>query len=303
MHSRDAGSNPQAAGPQGVAAGPGDSGRPPAIDLLPLPPESHFAAARATLSMIHAVAAYTLLESWRQRLWRLAGAFVGVAFVAAEFAGAVAVAESAATRTLLFGAMLRGGAVLTLSLVVITGMARECSDKVPELLLSQPRPRAAYYFGKLAGFSALALAGALLCGSCLLLYAPPAPVLLWTASLAMELLIVVALSLFSLLTFAQVTPAFGVVLAFYLLARSAGALHLLSQSSFAMPAGLPQGLIEALVGVLTVLLPDLGRFTVSGWLIRPPEGFAELPALVLQTLGGLMLLAGASLFDLYRKNL
>ena len=93
------------------------------------------------------------------------------------------------------------------------------------------------------------------------------------------------------------------VLAFYLLARSAGALHLLSQSSFAMPAGLPQGLIEALVGVLTVLLPDLGRFTVSGWLIRPPEGFAELPTLVLQTLGGLMLLAGASLFDLYRKNL
>ena len=253
--------------------------------------------------MTRAVAAYTLLEARRKRLWRLAGAYLGTAFVVAECAGAAAVPDSAATRTLVFGALLRAGAVLALSLVVITGVVREWNDKVPELVLSQPRPRAAYYFGKLGAFSLLALAGALLCGLCLLPGAPPPAVLLWTASLAMELAIVVALSLFSALAFAQVTPAFGVVLAFYLLARSTDALALASRSAFATPAGLPQGLVEALVGALGVLLPDLGRFTVSGWLLLPPEGFSELPALALRTLAGLALLAGASLFDLYRKSL
>ena len=253
--------------------------------------------------MARAVAAYTLLEALRQRLWRCALAYLGAAFVVSEFAGAVAVPESAATRTLLLGAMMRGGAVLTLGLVVVTGVVREWNDKVPELVFSQPRPRAAYYFGKLGAFSALALAGALPCGLCLLPYAPPAPVLLWTASLAMELAIVAALGLWSALAFVQVTPAFGVVLAFYLLARGAGALVLASRSAFAAPAGLPQGLVEALAGALTVLVPDLGRFTASEWLLRPPEGFGEVPALALRTLAALVLLAGASLVDLYRKSL
>lgn len=303
VRGRDAGSGPRGKGARRAAAGPAAAGRRASPETLAPPRESPVAAARAALSMIRAVAAYTLLEALRQRLWRLAGACIGTAFVVAEFAGAVAVAESEATRTLLLGAMMRGGAVLALSLVVITGMAREWHDKVPELMLSQPRPRAAYYFGKLAGFSALALAGALLCGLCLLPYAPPAAVLPWSASLAMELAIVVALSLFTALTFAQVTPAFGVVLACYLLARGAGALVLASRSSFATPAGLPQSLVEALAGALGVLLPDLGRFTASEWLLRPPEGLAELPALALRTLACLALLAGASLFDLYRKSL
>ena len=260
-------------------------------------------AASLRLPTIRVIAACTLLEAWRSRLPVLVAAFVGAAFVVAGLAEEMAITEAAATRNILHGAMLRTCAVLSLALFVVTSVVRDENDGVVELLLSLPRPRADYYFGKLAAGSAIAGGIAALCGLCLLLHAAPQPVLLWAGSLALELWIVAAASLFCVLAFRHVSAAFFAVLAFYVLARSIGVLRLISESPLAASPGWWGEVVEVLVAALYHLLPDLGRFAVSGWLAYPPAGAGELLALAGQALACVALLSAAALFDLYRRNL
>ena len=54
---------------------------------------------------------------------------------------------------------------------------------------------------------------------------------------------------------------------------------------------------------MAFLLPDFARFTSSEWLVYHTGGWQEVAPIAAQTLVYLALLAGAALFDLYRKNL
>ena len=260
-------------------------------------------AASIRLRVVRVIAACTLLEAWRSRLPILVAAFIGAAFVAAGLAEEMAITEAAATRNILHGAMLRTCAVLALALFVVTSVVRDENDGVMELLLSLPRPRADYYFGKLAAGAAIAGGVAALCGLCLLPRAAPQPVLLWAGSLALELWIVVAASLFCVLALRHVAAAFLAVLALYLLARTIGVLRLISESPLAVSPGWWGEVVEVLVAVLYHILPDLGRFTSSGWLAYPPAGAGELLPLAGQALAFVALLSAAALFDLYRRDL
>lgn len=249
------------------------------------------------------VAVYTLIEAWRSRLPVLVGALLGAAFVVAGFAEEMALTEALATRNILHAAMLRAGAVLTLALFVVTSVVREGNDRTVVMVLSQPRPRADYFFGKLAAGTALAAGMAALCGLCLLPHAPLRPVLLWAASLALELWMVAAASLLCVLAFRHVVAVFLSVLAFYLLGRSIGALRLLSESPLTASPGWSEKVIDTLVTVLYHLLPDLGAHARSDWLVYPPAGTRGLLTLALQAAAFVALLSGAALFDLYRRNL
>src|SRR5207342_1355428 len=104
-----------------------------------------------------------------------------------------------------------------------------------------------YYLGKLAGYAGLAVVAAaaatatlavpsvvtkLLALTGLVLHGspPPSALPLWGTSLACELFLIVSLTLFCTLTFAQIMPAVSFVAAFYLLARSIGAIRLIAGS-------------------------------------------------------------------------
>ena len=65
--------------------------------------------------------------------------------------------------------------------------------------------------------------------------APLSGVALWGMSLACELMLVSALTLFCIITFVQIMPAVSFVLGFYLLARSIAAVKLLSGVAIAEP--------------------------------------------------------------------
>ncbi len=249
------------------------------------------------------IASFTVLEALRNRLLWLVLAIVLGALGLAQFAGALAVTETAQIQSALLGAFLRLAAVFVVTLFVITSLVRESNDKVLELLLSLPLPRAAYYLGKLAGFSLFALVVALAFGVVLLVYVQPGQVLIWTISLAAELLIMAALSLLCLFTFNQVIVALSVVSAFYLLARSIGAIQLMEHGSLVDPNSVYQRTVNAIIDAIAYLLPDLYRFTSSDWLVYHTGTWHSLGPVLLQTAVYLPLLAGAALFDLYRKNL
>ena len=250
-----------------------------------------------------AVALYTLLEAWRSRLPGLMALLVGAAFVVAWLVEAMALTEKTETRNVLRGALLRAGAVLVLALFMVASVVLDGNDRVVDLVLSQSAPRAHYHFGKLAAGIALAGAIALLCGLGLLFHAPPGPVLLWTASLALELGMVAAAALLCVLAFRHVLSAFLAVLAFYVLGRSIGTLHALSESPLTASPGGWEAIVDALVGVLYHFLPDLCLYTSSEWLAYSSVGAGDLLPLAVQAAAWVALLSGAALFDLYRRNL
>ncbi len=257
----------------------------------------------STSGPITAIAAYTFLEAVRNRLIWLVIAFMVVAFSLAEFLGEVAITETIQFQSAFLGASLRGFAVFMVSLFVITSMVRELNDKGLELVLSLPIPRASYFLGKLAGFSLLAGLTSLLCSLCLLIYVPASQVALWGVSLAMELLIVTAFSLLCLFTFSHVTLALSVVMGFYLLSRTISAIQLIGTGPLAETSTLSQQVINAFLGGLAFVLPELHNFTISEWLVYHTGSWATLAPLAGQSLIYVGLISAAALFDLYRKNL
>ena len=255
------------------------------------------------MSKVLAIARHTLLEALRARLiWLmliiLAGLGLGTLFVQQ-----LAITETARLQTGFLAAGARLAAVFVLCLHVASSMAREFNDKGVELLLSLDLTRAGYFFGKLLGFAGTALILAVLTTAALGWLVPHPAVVLWGLSLTCELLLIGALTLFCVLTFAQIMPAVSFVAAFYLLARSIGAVKLISGSQLLPQHDWSQRAMGWLVDIFYLVLPDLSRFTSTAWLVNGSGDSSALAFVASQTFiyGLLVVLAG--LFDLYRKNL
>ncbi len=251
---------------------------------------------------ILSIARYTMLEARRNRLLLLALILVAAGLAFTQFLQQLAIAESNQIQAALLAALLRFGAVFMLASFVITSMVREFNDKVIELILARPIPRGSYFFGKLAGFAMVALALALLFSLPLALFAPAPRVALWGLSLACELLIVTAVSLFCVLSLTQLVSALAAVTGFYLLARSIGALQVIAANPLSDNSVLSQQFMNLAVDAIAFLLPALDRMTQTGWLIYSAPTAAEFAELLAQTAVYLLLLCGAALFDLQRKN-
>jgi ABC-type transport system involved in multi-copper enzyme maturation permease subunit len=225
------------------------------------------------------------------------------AFGLSEFIGELAITESDRFQGAILAAGLRLFAVFTTGLFVTTSMIREFNDKGFELVLSQPIPRAAYYSGKLTGFAMLSVVIACLVTLPLILYASSGQVLIWCASLICELFIVTAMGLLCLFTFSNITIAFSVVVAFYLLSRCMDAIQLISNSPILETDSFAQELINKIIDVIAYLLPDLNLFTQTQWLIYGNGDLNSLGSVMGQTVIYVVFLSGAALFDLYRKEL
>jgi Cu-processing system permease protein len=115
-----------------------------------------------------------------------------------------------------------------------------------------------------------------------------------------ELLIVTAISLFCVLTLAQVVPAVSAVAGFYLLSRSMTAMQIIAGAPLHEQA-LSDRAVKTIVEWIAFILPSLDGMTQTSWLL----GGAASNVLVTvfgQTAIYLVLICSAALFDLYRKN-
>jgi hypothetical protein len=66
--------------------------------------------------------------------------------------------------------------------------------------------------------------------------------------------------------------------------------------------GAGQQFLNLAVDAIAFLLPGLDRMTQTGWLIYAPAAAADVVHVVAQTAVYSLLLCGAALFDLQRKN-
>jgi hypothetical protein len=148
----------------------------------------------------------------------------------------------------------------------------------------------------------VALALALISSLPLALFAPARQVAPWGLSLACELLLVTAFALFCVLSLTQVMSALAAVAGFYLLSRSISALQIMAASPLADALSLGQKVVNFVIDTIAFLLPGMDRMTQTGWLIYAAPTAAEIMQILAQTAVYMLLLCGAALFDLQRKN-
>ncbi len=254
------------------------------------------------LRVIGPIARTTLLEALRSRMLWLVGCLLVLAFGLAGFLQQVAIVETAPIQSAIIAALLRACAAFLTAAFVVMSMVREANDKVLELLLAQPWPRAAYLLGKFVGFSTAAIGLAVAFSLPLLPFAPAAGVAAWGLSLACELLIVAAMSLFFVLTLTHVVPALAAVLGFYVLARSIAAIQVIAaaaESSVAWTDRLANGIVQG----VSFLLPRLDLMTQTAWLVEAAPTPAAIGGVLLQTAVYTGLLIAGAQFDLQRQNL
>ncbi len=255
------------------------------------------------MRQIFTLAALVATEALRTRFFAVILVLLLIGFGLTLFLEQVTLIETVAYQSSLLAAFLRLSAVYVVSLFVIASMVHEFHDHSIYLWLSLPMQRSHYFLGKFSGFAIVACITAILFGAALLGEVPYQQVGLWTLSLFCELLIITALSLLCVLTFPQTVQAFSVVLGFYILARSISTMQLMAQGPLSASQSWIDQIINILIKLLAMLLPNLERFSQSEWLVYHTGYLDNLLEIVVQTIIYVMLLIAMSLFDLYRKNL
>ena len=253
------------------------------------------------IRVIGPVARSTLLEAWRSRMLWLVAAMALASLALAGFLGQVAIIEATEVQVAVVAAVLRGCAVFLTAAFVAIAMVREFNDKVFELMLAGPWPRGVYLLGKFVGFSTAAVLLASLLSLPLAALVPAGRLWPWTLSLACELVIVAAMSLFCVITLTHVVSALATVLGFYLLGRSIAAIQVMSAASEASTRWADRA-ADWLVAAVAVLLPRFDLMTRADWLLGAFPGPAALASVLAQAAVYTILLVAAAQFDLHRQN-
>ena len=255
------------------------------------------------LAHILAIARTTLLEAARSRLTLLLTLGLALALGAGQFGASLALTETEGFRAVLYAALARLLCVVALGLFVVSSVLREFDDKLVELTLALPVRRVSLLLGKLLGYAVIAAVAAAVAGALVALTAPPQSALVWSVSLACELMIVAAAGLLLALTLRQVTGALVVLLAGYALSRSIDAIVLLSENPLVDDGGAADALASTVVGAIAMLFPALSRFTQGHWLVDPALPLTTLGPVLGQTLVYVGLLSTVCAFDLSRRQL
>ena len=254
-----------------------------------------------TAPLAATIARYTLLEAARNRLAWLALFAVAGALGVAAFLHQVAITESREIGAAVVAAILRLTAVFLVVAFVVTSMVREFNDKVLEIVLSRPVPRASYLLGKFAGFSTAACALAIAFALPLWLFVNAGRLMPWALSLAGELVVMVAVSLFCVLTLTNVVAALGAAAAFYLLSRSIGAAQIIAAAGESSSLWTDRA-ADWVVSIIAKLLPAFDQWTQTTWLVASAPDWSMLGSIFVQAGVYVALILAAALFDFHRQN-
>jgi ABC-type transport system involved in multi-copper enzyme maturation permease subunit len=253
------------------------------------------------IRVIGPIARTTLLEARRSRVLWLVGALVLLSLGAAGFLKQVAIIEAGAIQAAVLASLLRACAAFLTAAFVAIAMVREFNDKVFDLMLAGPWPRGVYLLGKFVGFSTAAVALAVTVALPLAPFVPLERLALWTFSLACELIIVAAMSLFFVITLTHVVTALAAVLGFYVLARSIAAIQVMAGAAEDSSAWTDRA-ADWIVHGIALLLPRFDLMTRADWLVAAAPEPAILASVAAQAVVYTTLLVAAAQFDLHRQN-
>lgn len=253
------------------------------------------------------IARHTVREAWHARLFVWAAVAALLVAAAGLFVVEVAITDVDRMKAGLLGAPLRLMAVFACAALVASSVVRELHDKVIELMLSMAVSRYELFLGKLLGLTVCALIMAGIFALPLMPFTGTEPSewlgwLQWTASLSLEVALVSAVTLLTVLCFGHMALALGATAAFYAMARLLADVQLMAQAS--SRSGVVDGTgawADHLLSGLGLLLPRLDEFTRSAWLVDG-AAIGAMGPLLAQTALYLVVLAAIGLWDLYRRE-
>ncbi len=226
------------------------------------------------------------------------------AWAMALFVQEISITESRQGAIALMAAFLRWSLLFYLGLFAVNNIIRTVNDKMLLLYLSMPISRGVFIFGHFFGFALLG--GILAVGASVLLmfYAEGQNVLAWGFSLFIESCLVAGFALLCSLGLFQVTAAFSLLMALYLLSRMMHMLILMAQSPLLQGDDTIAGQFSRVfLTVLDYLLPRLDRFTRADWLIYGDIPSGEMSFVFQQGIIYLFLLLMATYFDFIRREI
>jgi ABC-type transport system involved in multi-copper enzyme maturation permease subunit len=254
-------------------------------------------------SRIMTIAHYTVLEAVRTRLPLLTIVIICTIFTASLFVREIAIIEAVRFQAASYAAIMRLAIVFVAVLYAIASIAREFQDKGLDVALALDLPRSHYIIGKLAGLLVISFALAWTVSIPLIPLAGLEAAAAWAISLAFELAVVVAMSVFCVVTFSQLMPAASLVIAFYLFARALNAIRLVSAHPIADAHTLSHQFMAGLVEGLALIVPALDGWTRTVWLVEgAATAWSALAIIGLHSALFVTVLAGAAVFDMHRRN-
>jgi Cu-processing system permease protein len=253
-------------------------------------------------SRIATIARYTVLEAVRTRVALLGITVIIILLGASFFVREIAITESTRFQIGFYAATARFAMVFIAALFAIASVAREFQDKGLDVALALDLPRSHYIVGKMAGFLAIGAVLACAAGLPLVALADIGAVAAWSTSLACELAIVLALSLFCAVTFNQLMPAASVVIAFYVFARALTAVRLISANPIADASALSHRVMGWVIESLAFLLPALDQWTRTETLLDAAVSWHAVLDVAAHTTLFVVILTAAAVFDMHRRN-
>jgi ABC-type transport system involved in multi-copper enzyme maturation permease subunit len=191
---------------------------------------------------------------------------------------------------------------------MVASVVREHESGFVYVLLAHPVSRMQYVLGRILGYSLAALVAALAVMLVMAFWVPVdqwSALLLWTASLWLELIVSGAVALFFALGLRSMVGAMVMWVAFYILARVLDVARVMAAS----PIGQGANDVQVVVGqwmfqLMGWVVPPLGTFTRAEWLLGNVLPTAQTIGIlaVWACLYGLVCVVAAAI-DFYRHEI
>ena len=247
---------------------------------------------------------YLVLTALRDRLFGTLVVLLALIAILGAFLGDGAVVEAQASRLAFAGMAVRAVLMLGIILFVTFHVRRTYESREVEMMLSRPISRPGFVLAYYVGFAGLALLLVpLAAGALFFAGQPPLDGLaLWTWTLALEALIVVAVSLFFSLILSSATAGALAAIAFYLFGRMVGTILGVLNGAWldlTTPINKAAGFAFKLV---STIMPRLDLFGQTSWLVYGREGGWLDWAATAQTMIYVPLLLAMAIYDFERKQ-
>jgi len=257
------------------------------------------------VNALAATVRYVLLTAYRDRLALAILAAQLSVLAGSELVAVAALSENLAVGLATAGTMMRAVMVLGLITFVSFHVRRMEETREIEVILTRPISRPTFVLAYFVAYSGLAL-----------LLALPAGLLLgvgygtwtaglaeWQASLMLECLVLVALSLFCALSLGSATASVMAASGLYLMCRLGAYLRAISEQHtglLAHPAADKAARLS--VEIIAAVLPRLDLFGQGSWLVYGPGGAWGLGLLAVQTVVTIAVLLLATIRDVNARR-
>ncbi len=252
--------------------------------------------------MLWLLVKYILTAAFKDKILLSFLIVIGVGVSLSIFLGSSSVTEKDQASIVFTASMLRFSGIITLTLFAVFYIRKAFDTRDVEFMLARPITRSQYLAGYYLAFFFLAVIVTFLMSLTLFLMPEAgniAGILLWSASLLVELMIMVSVAIFFSFVISSAVSAALITFAFYALSRMIGGILGVVQNNTSESAMI---LMERIMLIISVFIPRLDLLGQGSWLIYDQNTSVGWPFILGQGIVFIGLVFFAALIDFRRKQ-